>query len=192
MENADHSYPNAFHAWEYLANQGWKISRGLFYQHRDERKVRPARDGRFHEKDLIKYAKRYLKKKDGSSADEETGQLQQAKIDAETRKLKAQAEHWEIRTKTLSGQFVEKSWFERELAARAAVFRSDIENFFRSEASAIVAMVGGDPARTSDLSEFMMGRVEEWLARYSEGRKFETPLMPPDDDEEKEDPEDEE
>lgn len=193
MEKADQTYPNALSAWEFLVAQGWKISRGRFYQHRDEKKVRPSREGKYIQKDLIKYAKRYLKKMDGSGvSSEETEQLQQAKIDAETRKLKAQAEHWEVKAKALSGQYVEKSWFERELAARASVFRSDIENFFRSEASAIVSMTGGDPARTPDLTDFMMGRVEEWLARYSEGRKFEAPLPAPGDDEDREDLEDEE
>ena len=143
MENAENSYPNALHAWQYLVDQGWKISMGRFYQHRDQKKIKAGKDGRFHEKALIKYARQYLKKKDGSSAEDESDQKYQAKIDAETRKLKAQADHWEIKAKALSGQFVEKSWFERELAARAAVFRSDVENFIRSEAQAMISTMGG-------------------------------------------------
>jgi hypothetical protein len=192
MENAEQTYPNRLSAWEFINAQGWKISRGRFYQHADEKKVRPNREGKYNQKDLIRYAKRYLKKMDGSTSSEETEQLQQAKADAEARKLRAQAEHWEIKTKALSGQYVDKEWFERELAARAAVFRSDIENFIRSEASAMITIAAGDPARAPDLTDHMMKRVEEWLARYSEGRKFEAPMPALDEEEEKEYLEDDE
>lgn len=191
MENGDLLYPNRLAAWEFISGQGWKISRGRFYQHGDEKKIRPTKEGKYSQKDLIKYARRYLRKQDGQSLSDDTEKLQQEKTDAEARKLRAQAEHWEIKTKALSGQYVDKEWFERELAARASVFRSDIENFFRSEASAMISLVGGDPVKAPDLTDHMMKRVEEWLARYSEGRKFEAPLPAMEGDEENIEEEDE-
>lgn len=193
--DAEHTYPNPLAACDFLNGQGWKISKSLIYRHVKEKRVRPTVDGVYSQKDLLKYASKYLRKKDGTSVSAETERIQQQKASAETRKINAQAELQEIKAKVLSGAYVPKDLFERELAARAAVFRGDAENYVRGSAGAIISAVEGNPLMIEDLVSLMMEQVEVWMSRYSAAEtKFRAPLsrLPDDDDEAEEELEEEE
>ncbi len=131
--------------------------------------------GAFRIADVEKYATIFLKRLDGVKADL-TDAIQQEKSRAEADKLKAQAEHWQIKTAVARGLYVEKDAFERELARRAAVFRSDIENFIRAQAVGIINLVAGDATKAPDLIEYMLAHAEDWLDRYAGEKEFTVPL----------------
>jgi hypothetical protein len=190
LQDSSNTLPNVPAIVEYLDARGWKAGTSTIYKHQKEGKIRPQQDGTFRIADCDKYAATYLKHKDGTGS-MKLDTLQQEKLQAEIAKTKAQAEHWEIKAKASSGAYVPKELFERELARRAAVFRNDLENFARSEADGIVAAVEGDPSKVPDLIEYLLGRVEEFLDRYSREREFTVPLPPVSDDEESDHDEDE-
>ena len=167
--------PNALAIVEHLSGKGWKIKKSTAYQHIKEGKLRARKDGHFSVGDVERYAANFLKRLDGAKADL-LDTIQQEKAKAETDKMKAQAEHWQIKTAVARGLYVEKDTFERELARRAAVFRNDIENFVRSQAGGIINLVAGDDTKTPDLIQFMLEQAEDWLDRYSGDKEFTVPL----------------
>jgi len=165
---------NALSVSEYLTTQGWKAGRSTIYKHQKEGKLRAQQDGSFRISDAEKYASSFLKRLDGSQADK-LDQLQKERLIAETRKSLAQAEHWEKKTQVFTGEFVPRDLFERELAKRAAVFRSDLENFARAEAAGIIHLVGGDAGKVSDLINYLLGKTDDFLDRYTEEKEFTLP-----------------
>jgi len=176
-DSADRSLPNALSVVDYLSKNGWKIKKSTAYKHIQEKKLRPNRDGRYTITEIERYAAAYLKRKDG--IDQELTPLdtiQQEKLRAETDKMKAQAEHWQIRAKAAKGQYVDKGYFDQELARRAAIFRADLEGFVRSKSSDITALVQGDPLLIPRLIDYMQSEVETVLARYSEDLPIEVPV----------------
>jgi len=169
---------NLLEVVEFLKAAGWKVSKSAVYRHRDQGKIGPQVDGTFLISEVERYARDWLKMADGSGGRNKSRiepVAQREKKQAEARKIAAQAEHWEIKTKILRGEYVERVAFERALARRAAVFKSDIENFIRNNSGEMIALAAGDATRAPDLIEFWLDKSEEWLTRYSENQEFELP-----------------
>ena len=171
------SLSNILAVVDHLAAQGWKVKKSSVYNHRKEGKIRPQPDGSFRIADVERYAETYLRRKDGTESGK-LDKLQERKLNAEIAKTEAQTEHWVNRARASSGSFIPKEHHERDLARRAAVFRSDLETFARSEASEIVSLIGGDAGKIPELVTWMLGRFDGFLAAYSEEREFTVPLLP--------------
>jgi Asp-tRNA(Asn)/Glu-tRNA(Gln) amidotransferase A subunit family amidase len=170
------SIQNLLKVVEYLKTAGWKVSKSVVYRHRSEGKIGPQSDGRYLPADVERYARDWLKQVDGSGGRSKVEPVEQReKKQAEARKLAAQADHWELKTKIMSGEYVERESYERNLAQRAAVFKRDIENFIRNYAGEMIALVAGDATRAPDVIEFWLDESERWLARYAEEAEFELP-----------------
>ena len=93
--------------------------------------------------------------------------------EADRRKALAQARHWEVKTKILEDLYIDREWAEMQLAARAMVLKSDMENFFRSRAPEIIAKCDGKQEFAPDVIEYILTNLELWLGRYSEPIEFE-------------------
>jgi len=104
--------------------------------------------------------------------------IQQEKLFAETEKSRAQAKHWITKERILSGSFVPKDLFERELTKRAILFRNDLEIFARSEAAGIANLIKGDVNLIPELTEYMLGKFEDMMDRYAQEREFKVQLPP--------------
>ncbi len=166
---------------DHLSAQRWKVKKSTVYNHRKEGKIRPQPDGSFRVADVERYAEAYLRRKDGGESGK-LDKLQERKLNAEISKTEAQARHWATKADAYSGAYVPRDLFERELAKRAAIFRNDLETFSSAEAGGIVSLAAGDPGRIPDVIEHLLGRFEEFLARYTEEREFKVPLPPLDTD----------
>lgn len=154
----------------------YKVAQPTVYRHRDHGKLRPQPDGSFLVRDVDRYAGTFLKLKDGSGGlTARAPAIADEKAAAEARKLNAQAEHWDIKVRILKGEYIERSAFEAALARRAAVFKSDIENFIRSNSAEMIKLVGGDDLKAPDVIEFWLEASERLLARYSEDSQHELP-----------------
>jgi hypothetical protein len=170
---AGETLPNVLAVSKYLDSLGYKATTSTIYRHRDVGKISPQSDGLFNTNTVEQYAAVFLKKKDAArispTADATDKDVSTA------RKMAAQAEHWEIKTSILRGEYVERAAFERGLARRAAIFKSDIENFIRNNSGEMIALVAGDATRAPDVIDFWLNESEKWLARYSENQEFELP-----------------
>ncbi len=157
----------------------YKVKQATVYRHKDHGKLRPQADGTFRISDVDRYAATFLKLKDGSGGlrmRSPAPAIADDKAAAEARKVSAQAEHWEIKTKILKGEYIERSAFEAALARRASIFKSDIENFIRSNSAEMIKLVSGDDLKAPDVIEFWLEASEKWLARYSEDAQHELPV----------------
>ncbi len=152
---------------------GYRLEKSTAYKHVNEGRLRADKDGTYALAAVEKYAAT-LRRLDGA-ADAKAQKHQSARAAAEAQKTQAQADYWELRTKIMSGQYVEKGEFERALAQRAAVFKNDLESFCRSHAQGIINLAGGNADKTPDLIEFMLDKTAEWLNRYAADQEFAVP-----------------
>jgi hypothetical protein len=190
----DDALPNLLAVVNYLDDKGWKIKKSAAYQHQKEGKIRPRSDGKFGISDVEKYAATFLKRQDGGKVNKELERLQQERSQAETDKIRAQAEHWMLKTQIAKDTYVEKAALEKELTMRMAVFKSDAENFSHARAGDIIQIVNGDSEKTSDLIEFLLEAFANFFDRYAGNATFTVPIsvpamaddIDPDEDEEQE------
>lgn len=152
---------------EYLTAQGFKIRKSACYLHSSQGKLLPQPDGTYAVKAVLKYAKLFLKRRDGRPIGGRMEGIQEERLNSEARKIRFQADIAETRSKLLAGNYIEKVEFERALAQRALLFKSDIETFCNGAAAGIINLVGGDPLKTSDLIQYMREQGSNWLDRYA-------------------------
>lgn len=169
-------FKNIHAVCKYLTEEGWRVSPATVYNHQKQGKIIPNSSGKFTLSAVEKYIKEAnLRKVDGSKPPEEG---QSAKSHYEEEILRIKSEHMGHKLELLRGSFVPRDAFERALAQRARLFKSDIESFIRGLAPEMITRIGGDQAKAPDLIEFMLDEFQKVLARYAEAREW-TPPEPP-------------
>jgi hypothetical protein len=174
----ERTFPNLLAVIDYLKNNNWNIGKSRVYEHKKEGKIKAQENGTFRLSDVEKYAATFLKRTDGSTGSE-ADRLQVEKVQVDLDISKEKREQLQLKNKVMKGLFVPKDAFERELAQRAIVFKSDVEAFCRSKAAEIVNLVGGEKDRIPDLVEYMLGEAAAWLNRYAADREFIVPAAAP-------------
>ena len=177
QNKTDLTFANVLAVVDYLKAHDWKVAKSLAYLHKKEGKLRPRKDGLFYLDDVNKYAATFLKRIDGTSGSD-ADRFQVEKVQTELDISKEKLEHLQMKNKVAKGMYVPKDAFERELAQRAIVFKSDVESFCRSKAADIVNLTGGEKDRIPDLIEYMLGESATWLNRYAADREFVVPAPP--------------
>lgn len=167
-------FKTRYEVFEYLKKLGLKVGKSKLYKDAGTGLLRVQKDGTIFMKDVENYI---LHPGANVAANQmsDNDNFANEKAEAELRKLKAQAEHWESKTGILSGQLIDKDLFYGELAARALIFKSDLVNFFRSEASNMIAVVQGDPKKAPDLMDLCFTALEKALSHYSSEAEFNVP-----------------
>ncbi len=156
---------------EYLTEANYKCGKSTVYNHVKAGWLPKNSQGKFDIETVDKYAALHLKPLDGgSAADDDLKVLQREKLEAETRRAKAQAEHMENKIRIESEKYIEKELFYGEMAARAAVLKNDLESFFISKAEKLIEVCNGDSTRVPDVIEFCLERFELFLGRYAEDK----------------------
>lgn len=161
-------------AW--LDEQGWKVSKSTLYAHKKDGRLRPNSEGEFDAAEVEKYARRWLERKDGSPAPvNELDEIRARKERAAADREEYQARLAAVKAAVAEGRYVERGQVEHQLAARAAIFKSDGVNWVQANAGQIIAVVEGDPVKAPDLVEMMLKSLEAWLDRYSQPIEFSVP-----------------
>jgi hypothetical protein len=163
---------------KYLKAAGWDISKSALYRHRDAGLLTPIKGKEFAVRDVEQYANNHLKKVGETHEDDPLppvtkitpDRISLAKRVAEAKKLAAQARIAEARANVDEGGYVKTSLFERSLAQRAAIFKSDVESFIRSHASEMCHIVEGDDLKIPDLIDFWLEKSAVWIGRYTDAR----------------------
>jgi hypothetical protein len=122
------SLPSQTAVVSYLKSQSYRASTSTIGRYYTNGLLKSEADGSFIIAKVDAFALRHLKRRDGSQKGvvDETYKL---RIAEETRKLSAQADHWEIRAKEAKGDLVSRSFAHDEIAAREIVFKSDLTNW---------------------------------------------------------------
>lgn len=160
---------------DYLQSKGFKCGKSAVYNHVNAGLL-VKRDGEYQEKDIDRYAGLYLKRENGGTSmdADHVEELQKNKLAADARKAQAQAEHWEMKTKIETGQYIDKDLFFGEMAARAAILKNDLESFIRSGAGAMIKLSDGDQIKIPDVIDYWLEKLEIFLGRYSEEKVWDT------------------
>ena len=161
----------------YLKTKGYNCTTQI-YTHAKEGKLKSHSEGGYTVQAALSYAKAFLerlpeeKKKNlkplAPAAPMGPDKVTMAKRVAEAKKLAAQARLYERKAQIQEGEWVRADTLEKALAQRAAIFKSDIENFIRSNASEMCHIVEGDDMRIPDLISFWLERFEILLGRYAQ------------------------
>lgn len=161
---------------KFLKDKGYKVGKSKIYQ--DVKHIRQEKDGSYTEAAVLRYAERYLRLR-GAAAETkerkstpELDRAQEEKVIQEARKLKAQADLAETKAKILSGYYIPKDMFNRELSNRASILRADEENWALGQISHIISLVKGDIDLAPELSAHLMTQIDTWFSRYAEDREF--------------------
>lgn len=160
----------------YLQSKGYKCGKSVVYNHVNSGKL-SKKDGEFKARDVDKYAALNLKLESGPSpsVQGDIEELQRVRIESDARKSQAQAIHWEMKTGIMAGQLIDKELFYGEMSARAAILKSDFENFVRSYATNMANVVDGDLTKVPDLIELMLEQVEVFFGKYAQEKVWTVP-----------------
>jgi hypothetical protein len=151
---------------EYLKSEGYKIGKSKLYNDCDKNILAVEKDGTVTREAVANYIKYHL-------ADNSDDEFNKERAQAEVRRATAQAEHWELRTKLQKERFIPRIDYERELAAKAILIKSGLENIARGNAAEIIALVDGNPEKIIDLMEYLSGCFAEYLNQFAQAREFE-------------------
>jgi hypothetical protein len=149
---------------KYLEANGWQVSKSAVYRHRKAGLIVPDVGKQFSIKLVNQYAHNHLTK---FKADDKPDKVT---LLPPTVKQITGDQIWVAKAKVEEGNYIKKDLFERSLAQRAAIFKSDIEAFIRSYASEMIHLVDGDDVKTPDLIDFWLEKSAVWLGRYTDAR----------------------
>jgi hypothetical protein len=157
---------------EYLKEQGWKISKASLSEKFFA--IKKQKDGTVLKEDVDAFAEKFLRKLDGS----DNGEIDiSAKLEAEIRKINAEAEKKEIEVRRLKGELVERYEVEQQLADRAVYLRNSLEEFFRSMTPHLIEKAGGDLSKTADIMEFCLEELDNIFNHYAKPLTFSVPTF---------------
>ena len=164
----DQVFENAVEVVRFLNEEGWKVGKTKVYNDIKAGKLRRNKEGHFRKQDVLKYAETYLTRYDGGGDDPE--RLQELKLKNEIEMMEIKKRMLQMEEEVKRGDYVKRDEFEYALAARASIFKSDLQNFAYKDVPEIVAIVDGDTKKTPDAIQYVLGRIDEILARYVENR----------------------
>lgn len=166
------AFRNIIEVLDYLQAEGWKIQKSSLYQ--KQYAIRKQPDGSMLKKDVDDFAARYLHKADGS--DMEDADMPK-KIEAEVRKLTAEAEKKEIEVMRLKGELVDRFEVEQQLADRASYLKSSLEGFFHSMCPRLIEKAEGNVQRVPEVVDFCLAELNELFDHYSKPLAFSVPAI---------------
>lgn len=162
------TFPNLIAVLSYLQESGYRIKKSTLYNHSKQRKLKPNDSGEYEIASVDSYALANLQRLNGSSITPEQKKRERIdleKAEAELQKSREQAAYLANKNRKIDEEI--NAIIGRELAKRYRFFRSDIRNFHRGDAPAIVSLVEGNPQKAPELVDYMDTQLDIWLGRYA-------------------------
>ena len=151
---------------DFLGEQGFKVGTSTAYEHRDAGKLPIGDDGTITQSAALLYAQQHLKLKSGLDANHDTG-LQETKLRKQITQLDFDGKMRELKFRKASGELIERSQVEIELAERATNLKNYLDTVARREVGKICKILGGDPALIPDARAFMLEVNRRALDNYA-------------------------
>ncbi|MBW2650661.1 MAG: hypothetical protein JRC66_06570 [Deltaproteobacteria bacterium] len=167
------TFPNRLAVTKWLKDNGWKVSKSTVYNRIGKAKLLSREDGLFHLKDVKKYARVFLKRRDtGKRVQDEQDDLQRRKTRLEVEKLEISNARDRRKQEVEEGEYIPRDQLEIELASRAAVLDAGIAHFFQSNAGAWIDIVSGDQRKLSELIGMLMAAKDDFMNQYARAKEF--------------------
>jgi len=168
---------------EYLGDTGWIAKRSTVFLHCKQGKLLPKADGLYHQKDVDRYAKTWLKrqstrKKLQEPEDELQRKILESELSIKEEELKRKRRLNEIE----EGKYIEKERMAEELAARAGVLEAGLKHWVQSRAADWIRIAGGDVKQAGELINAMIRDLDEHINGYAQAKEFEVVIDGEDED----------
>lgn len=164
--------------YRYLKAEGkYKISRSQFYEHCNDRLLRPDSDGNYQHQCVDAYAKKHLKEvATGKKANERLERMQEEKLELEleSARIKVQASQHDLDKKR--GKTISRDDHELAIVARAVAFMAHLNHAIQSNVPDWIDLVGGDQQRAAELVHAMSEVVEQRMGDFAADAEFDVIL----------------
>jgi len=169
------TFANRAEALRHLKGLGYKIGKTKFFTDAKQGLIKFEPDGTITEKALDRYIRltgiQKFSEIGKNPAEEKEGVLFE-KARREVEKLNEQIRELKIKNEALEKQYFKRSEFEMELAARAAVFESELKQNFRTHAERLTRTVEGNPLRAMALAEALETILDRALRTFADTKRF--------------------
>ena len=173
-DNHMRAFDNPNDVADHLQATGWKVSRASVYKHAKQGKLLPNAAGVFPLDTVERYAKLFLKQKStGRKVTDRSVVLNESRLEADIRRLKAQAERAEIDVAKAKGELIPRGQVEHEIVGRAIILRSSLSAMVRADAAALIDTVGGQAARLPEFIERLDSLIRTAVSTLARPAEFE-------------------
>lgn len=160
--------------FRYLEEQGeWTVSRSQFYDHCNDRLLRPGKDGNFTLEAVEKYAKLNLKDAaTGRKSSEYLDQIHEEKMSIELKQAKIKLEKDQHDLDTKKGKYVSRDEFELAIVSRAVAFMAHLNHAVQAKTPDWIELVNGDQLRAAELVHAVSEVVEQRMSDFAVDAEF--------------------
>jgi hypothetical protein len=159
-------------ALEYLKKQGFKIGKSKFYGDCKKGRCKLQDDGKILEKDLMRYVKSACLVRLSTLEDKGRSGISELRQQKELEKLEEDILAKRRRREVDEGNWIPRSAFELELAARAAIFEAGQRHMLHSRVGEWCSLLKGDPSAIPLVLEDMEKSLNRQLTDYADLRRF--------------------
>lgn len=179
MENSSElKFPSMRKAADALYDAGYEVSRSKMSRDKKNGLIDFNPDGSVDQREVEKYS-RLLKKREAALEDNHEKVAVKSEWEIKTLKIKHEKLLFELERE--KGKYIERSLFEAELAARAAILEAGLKHYFSSKIQELVALVGGKPEKSPEFMQRLNAVVDEELSRYATTKNFHVVFIGDDD-----------
>ena len=171
-KNDSEALRNRVAAVEYLKRNNIRISKTKLYRDADTGKLRVQPDGSILLSDIELYARAYLTPKQKASMNAEIEALQKEKLELESNRLREQIAKLVWDREKEAGRYLLRSDFEMELAARAAVLQTTLQQMAATKAYDWIAVCKGEHSKAPDMAAMVKAEIDEALNNYASTDSF--------------------
>lgn len=186
-------FNNIQEALVYLKESGWKVTKTSLYRHQKEGKLLPRDDGKYHQRDVDKYARTFLKQQStGKRVQEKQDELQRKKLDIEIKNLEIDNRRKQRADDREEGLYIARKQMELEFAALAGILDASLKNWIQAGAADWIRLVNGDIKKAGELIMVLNRDLDGHINYLSRDREYEIVIDEEENDTEPEPGEEEE
>lgn len=170
MTETQELYFNKAEGLEYAKKQGYPFGKSKFYA---DLKYVPRVDNKFAKKEIDKYIKDKVINASGLTASDESSE----KLRHDTRTSKARADKLEFDLEVSKGLYIALSDVEKELAHRAGLLKTGIDNFFTTQGRTMINVCEGAQEKEGAFVNYCLESIEDHFDQYSKDIEFDVPAV---------------
>lgn len=164
------TFPNVLAVVGYLHAQGWKVGKSAAYLHCQDGRLKARKDGFYHSRDVMKYARLHLKRVaagSGRTSSHNQEILNERRVEAETKRAEAEVRIAEAKAWAIEGKYMEREKFELEVAARAGILYAGLKSWIQTEATNWIRTTDGDVTKTGELIKLVTDGLVDHMNTYA-------------------------
>ena len=167
------AFDNLLRAKEHLNRLGYKVGKSKIYKDRKDGLIKIEADGTVKEASVKAYIRKANLENLTEKAEADQGpSVLVRKAERELEKLGEQIEDLRFKRSVAQGDYIPRTDFEMELAARAAVLDTGLRHLVHSSLGAWVNMMEGDPKKIPILLQRINDDLDEKFNEFATMKMF--------------------